>query len=153
MSFHVGGAADFILVSHDQGAITRDDQVGFHVVRTLLDGQKIAGQCVLGHISAGAPMRYDKWPPGGHGCTCGHENCARESGADPAPESASMQGLLARVLHRNRFSVCSGGGSPMNATVRRWRQLATVLAGLVAAGCASDPRPTVIGQPFTLPAV
>jgi hypothetical protein len=50
----------------------------------------------------------------------------------------------------------------MRIFVRRWQELTVrsvaclVLApllGLVAAGCASDPKPTTVGQPFVLPAI
>jgi len=44
----------------------------------------------------------------------------------------------------------------MKTIVRRWRQLtvrnvACLAVGLAASGCASDPRPLVVGQPLTLP--
>lgn len=46
----------------------------------------------------------------------------------------------------------------MNSIVRRWQELkarsAVCLAvGVLAGGCASDPRPMVVGQPLTLPAL
>lgn len=50
----------------------------------------------------------------------------------------------------------------MKLFVRRWQELTVrsvaclvlaPLVGLVAAGCASDPKPTTIGQPFVLPAI
>jgi len=50
----------------------------------------------------------------------------------------------------------------MNSIVRRWQELkvrnvaclvASVAAGALAAGCSSNPRPVVVGQPFTLPAI
>jgi hypothetical protein len=50
----------------------------------------------------------------------------------------------------------------MKSIVRRWQELkarnvaclaGTLLVGLVAGGCASDPRPMVVGQPLTLPSL
>ena len=45
----------------------------------------------------------------------------------------------------------------MKSNVRRWQELtvrnvACLAVGILAGGCASDPRPMVIGQPLTLPA-
>jgi hypothetical protein len=44
----------------------------------------------------------------------------------------------------------------MKTFIRRWQELtvrnvACLAAGLMAAGCASDPAPMVVGQPLTLP--
>jgi len=48
----------------------------------------------------------------------------------------------------------------MNRIVRRWQELkvrnvaclvASIAAGALAAGCASNPKPMVVGKPFTLP--
>jgi len=45
----------------------------------------------------------------------------------------------------------------MKTNVRRWQELTVrsvaCLAGLLAAGCASDPAPMVVGQPLTLPSL
>src|SRR5688572_24077837 len=73
-----------------------------------------------------------------------------------------MQGLLAVELHRSRFpvglSACRsiGGSTPMKTFIRRWQELTVrnvvcLAVGLLAAGCASDPAPMVLGQPLTLP--
>jgi len=44
----------------------------------------------------------------------------------------------------------------MKSIVRRWQELtvrnvACLAVGMLAVGCASDPRPVVVGQPLTLP--
>jgi len=44
----------------------------------------------------------------------------------------------------------------MKSIVRRWQELtvrnvACLAVGILAVGCASDPRPVVVGQPLTLP--
>lgn len=50
----------------------------------------------------------------------------------------------------------------MNSIVRRWQELkvrnvaclaASMAMGLLAAGCASDPKSMVVGKPFALPAI
>lgn len=47
----------------------------------------------------------------------------------------------------------------MNSIVRRWQELKArnvvclVAGAVLAGGCASDPRPMVVGQPLTLPAL
>jgi hypothetical protein len=48
--------------------------------------------------------------------------------------------------------------APMNTVIRVCRELkrghlACLAAGLIAAGCASDPRPLVVGKPLVLPAM
>jgi hypothetical protein len=37
----IGGAADFILMTRDQHAVTRHDEIRFYVVRALLNRQTI----------------------------------------------------------------------------------------------------------------
>src|SRR5262245_4302656 len=64
-----------------------------------------------------------------------------------------MRRLLAADLHR---SLLTGGIAPMKTLIRRWQELtvwnvACLAAGLLAAGCASEPAPMVVGQPLTLP--
>src|SRR5687768_7157136 len=119
----------------DQGSVPGDHQVGFDVVGALLDRQEIAGQRVLGHVAAGTAMRYDKWTrllAGGNG---GHENCARDSACDVTPEWPAT----------HRF-----GGTPMSTIIRISRVFALGV-GMIAAGCASDPRPLVVGNPLSVP--
>src|SRR6187399_714303 len=50
------------------------------------------------------------------------------------------------------------GYAPMKTTTRNWlkltvRHAACLSLGLALAGCASDRRPVVVGQPLTLPAL
>ncbi len=58
---HIRGAADFVFVAHHERAVPRDHEIGFHVIRALLNRDEIARQRVLGQVTAGAAMRYDKW--------------------------------------------------------------------------------------------
>src|SRR4029078_3275173 len=102
--------------------------------------------------------RSDKWTGARGDRTYRHENCARKSAREPAPESTPMQWPLARDLHRNLFP--NRGSAPMKSI--RWQKLTvrnaaclafTVAGSFLATGCASDPRPVVVGQVMALPAL
>jgi hypothetical protein len=86
MRSDVRGAADLVFMPREQRAVPGNHQVGFHVVRTLLNRDEVAGECVLGHIPAGAAVRYDKWPRIGGRRAFRHENCAQDSEHDVTRE-------------------------------------------------------------------
>src|SRR5690349_19591600 len=78
------------------------------------------------------------------------------------PTASQLQNLLQvdAVLRIEPFFALRD--QPMDTSVRRWQELtvrkvACLVMGLalilVVAGCASDSRPTVVAQPFVLPAL
>ena len=67
-----------------QRAVPGDHQVGFDVVRTLLNRDEVAGQRVFGHVPAGAAMRYDKWP---FGSAASELTVMRTAPANPARDA------------------------------------------------------------------
>src|SRR4051812_38732878 len=148
----IGGAADLVFVARHQRTVLRDDEIGFDVVRTLLNRDEVARECVFRHIPARTAVRYDKWPAEIFG-RCGarirrHENCARERGHDMKTESPAIR-------HCN---LISSWVALMKSIVRGSRKnkvghaACLAFAGLIGA-CASDPRPVVLGTPLTLPAL
>ena len=136
----VGGAADLVLVTRHERPVPGDHQIGFDVVRTLLNRDEVARKRVLGHVAARPAVRYDKWPRSRRHRGCRHENCAREPDSEPVTESAPG---------RCRSSHCLGGSSP-------WIPKSAVAGSLTRwdwrwsswwQGARVDSRPTVVGQP------
>jgi hypothetical protein len=57
---NVRGPPDLILVPRDEHAVAGHDQVGFDVIRALLDRQPIGFDGVFRSLAAGAAMSDDK---------------------------------------------------------------------------------------------
>ena len=55
----IGGAADLVLVTRDEHAVTRHHQVRLDEIRTHLHGEKIRRERVLGRVAARAAMSND----------------------------------------------------------------------------------------------
>src|SRR5690606_12683846 len=53
---HVRRIANLVLVARDQHAVSRHDEIGLDVIRTLLSGNEVGSKSMLWHVTAGAAV-------------------------------------------------------------------------------------------------
>src|SRR6185436_11886874 len=126
-------------MARPQRTVPGDHQVGFHVIRTLLNRDEVAGERVFRHIPAGAAVRYDKWPRIGSQRAFRHENCAHDSAHDVTPEWPAMRSFIERPRSHRSFSspgFSNRGMAPMKSIIRGLPELTVRKLACLSLGLA-----------------